>query len=440
MSSDTIVALATPPGTAALAVIRLSGPRAHAIAAALAGRTAALPIQRAIHATLRDTSGAVLDDVVLTAWQAPRSYTGEDVVEFSCHGNPLIVEAILSACLAHGARSAGPGEFTQRAFLNERIDLTQAEAVMDLIHASSARALQAARRLQSGALGRAVTRLREELLQTLAHLEAYIDFPEEDISPDTGHAITRRIDHLQEGIQALLATAPEGRRLREGYTVVLTGAPNAGKSSLLNALLQRDRAIVSPLPGTTRDTIEEAITLAGMTVRLIDTAGLRDPSDPLESLGIARTRQALATADLILHLADPAAPTPPEPATAPILKVWTKADLHPTFIPDPSSSLCVSSLTGAGLEALKDAIIQTLKLNESSLGHESAAINTRHEALLRQALEALERARAAHTASGPPEFTSADLRHALDALGQIVGEATNEDILDRLFRSFCIGK
>jgi tRNA modification GTPase len=440
MSSDTIVALATPPGTAALAVIRLSGPRAHAIAQALAGRP--LPIQHATHATLRDASGAVLDDAVLIAWKAPRSYTGEDVVEISCHGNPLIVDALLSACLAHDARSAGPGEFTQRAFLNDRIDLTQAEAVMDLIHASSQRALQAARRLQSGALGRAVTRLREDLLQTLAHLEAHIDFPEEDISPDTGHAFARRIDHLKERILALLATAPEGRRLREGYTVVLTGAPNAGKSSLLNALLQRDRAIVSPLPGTTRDTIEETITLAGMTVRLIDTAGLRDQSDPLESLGIARTRQALAAADLILHLSAPDAPSEPPACQAPLLRLLTKSDAFPSssLIPHPSSLIPVSAQTGAGLDALLEAIIQTLRLDQASLGHESAAINTRHEALLRQALEALERARAAQAASRPPEFTSADLRHALEALGQIVGETTNEDILDRLFQSFCIGK
>lgn len=437
---DTIAALATPPGAAALALLRLSGPRAHAIAAALSGRT--LAIQHATHATLRDPSGAVLDDAVLTAWKGPRSYTGEDVVEIACHGNMRIVESLLAACTALGARPARPGEFTQRAFLNDRIDLTQAEAVMDLIHATSERALQAARRLQSGALGREVGRLREDLLQTLAHLEAYIDFPDEDIDPDTGQTFTRRIAALQAAIRALLATAPEGRRLREGFTVVLAGAPNAGKSSLLNALLKRDRAIVSPLPGTTRDTIEEAITLAGMHVRLVDTAGLREQADALESLGIARTHEALAQADLILHLSSPDAPSEPPATTVPVLRIQTKSDAFPPSTLDTRHSppLRVSAQTGDGLDALQAAIIARLHLDETSLTHESVAINTRHEGLLRQALEGLERAQQAQAAGRPPEFISADLRQTLDALAQIVGETTNEDILDRLFQSFCIGK
>jgi tRNA modification GTPase len=435
MSSDTIIALATPPGVAALALIRLSGPQSHAILHALSGTIPA--IQHATHATLRSPAGEIIDDVVFTLWQSPRSHTGEDVAEISCHGNTRIVESIINAALTLGARSARPGEFTQRAFLNDRIDLTQAEAVMDLIHARSERALQAARRLQSGALGKQVTHMRESLLQTLAHLEAYIDFPDEDIDPETGQNFTQRINSLAQSIRDLLATAPEGRRLREGFTVVLAGAPNAGKSSLLNALLQRDRAIVSPIPGTTRDTIEETITLAGLPVRLIDTAGLRDDADAVESLGIDRTREALASADLILHLADPASPTSPAPAAVPVLILWTKADLHPTA-PGPGLRVCAQN--GEGLGSLHQEIIRQLHLDETSPSHESVAINTRHEALLHQALEALVRAHAAQSSAQPPEFISADLRQAMDALAQIVGETTNEDVLDRLFQNFCIGK
>ena len=439
MASDTIAALATPPGASALALIRLSGPESHDIAATLAGRSLPLPIQHASHAVLRDTSGTILDDVVLTAWKAPHSSTGEDVVEISCHGNMLIVESILTACFHLGARGARPGEFTQRAFLHERIDLTQAEAVMDLIHASSERALVAARQLHAGALGREVHRLREDLLQTLAHLEAYIDFPEEDIDPDTGHAFARRIQSLQDALRALLATAPEGRRLRHGYRVVLTGAPNAGKSSLLNALLRRERAIVSPFPGTTRDTIEESITLSGMIIHLIDTAGLRDQADALESLGMARTQEALAQADLILHLSAPDAPSTPPTASVPVLCLLSKADAFPDH-PQDADALKISAQTGAGIPELLEAITRALRLNETSLTHQSTAINTRHEALLRQAFDALERAASAHAQGSPPELTSADLRQALAALAEIVGEATNEDILDHLFHSFCIGK
>lgn len=434
---DTIAALATAPAAAALALIRISGPQAHTAASALCGRH--IPIRRPIHTVLRDASGTVLDDVVMTAWQGPSSYTGEDMVEISCHGNMRIVEAILSACSAHGVRPARPGEFTERAFLNERIDLTQAEAVMDLIQASSARALRAAQALQSGVLGHAIQELRESLLQTLAHLEAYIDFPEEDIDPDTGRAFAARITAVQSRIRSLLATAPEGRRLREGFTVVLCGAPNAGKSSLFNALLGRERAIVSPQPGTTRDTVEETITLAGMPVRLIDTAGLRDEPDAIEALGIQRTQMALESADLVLHLNAADAPSPTPETNAPVIEVAAKCD-QANICATPVAGLAVSSLTGEGLEELQRTVIRQLRLDETSHSHESVAINTRHEALLQEAQAALERAQAAHQADQAPELVSADLRCALNALSGITGETTNEDILDRLFRSFCIGK
>jgi tRNA modification GTPase len=433
---DTIIALATPPGRSALALIRLTGPASCSIAASLAGRP--LPFRRPIHTPL-SYGGSVMDDVVMTCWQGPNSYTGEDTVEISCHGNPLIVDAIIQACCHRGARLARGGEFTERAFLNERIDLTQAEAVMDLIQATSERALRAARVLQEGNLGNVVRNMIEALLQLLAHLEAYIDFPEEDIDPETGSAFQNRIDDLIAQLDKLLETAPEGRHLREGFQVVLCGAPNAGKSSLLNALLHRDRAIVSPIPGTTRDTIEETITLAGMTVRLVDTAGLRDDADAVEQLGIARTRDALAGADLIIHLVDPSDPHPaPSPGNAPTLHCFTKCDLH-TGETD-GETLRLSSVTGEGLDRLQERIISHLSCDETSPAHDSIAINARHESLLVRAREALVTARESQAAQNPPELISSDLRLALQAFSEITGEVTNEDILDRLFKNFCIGK
>lgn len=435
-SSDTIIAPATPPGRSALALIRLSGPAAREIAESLAGRM--LEPRRPVYTPFVD-EGSVLDDVVVTFWQAPRSYTGEDTVEISCHGNPLIVESLLRACCRRGARMARGGEFTERAFLHERIDLTQAEAVMDLIQATSERSLRAARTLQEGHLGRQVREMIEELLQLLAHLEAYIDFPEEDIDPETGSGFLQRINGLLGLLDSLLKTAPEGRHLREGFQVVICGAPNAGKSSLLNALLRRDRAIVSPLPGTTRDTIEESITLHGMTVRLVDTAGLRTGADAMEQLGINRTKEALSSADLIILLVDPSEPgTLPDPGNSPVIHCQSKCDIH--TIPAPEGWLRLSAHTGEGLDALQDRIVGQLALDETSPGLESLAINSRHEALLAQACDALLSAREGQATGRPPELISTDLRLALQSLSEITGEVTNEDVLDRLFKNFCIGK
>ncbi|MDX6766524.1 MAG: tRNA uridine-5-carboxymethylaminomethyl(34) synthesis GTPase MnmE [Candidatus Methylacidiphilales bacterium] len=442
-ATDTIVALATPPGRSALALIRLSGPQALELAATLAAPRP-LPPRRAVHAVLK-LDGKMLDDAVVTCWPGPGSYTGEDTAEICCHGNPLIVESLMEACCRLGARVARGGEFTERAFLNGRMDLTQAEAVMDLIQAGSERALRAARALQDGHLGKSVRAMVEELLQLLAHLEAHIDFPEEDIDPQTGAAFLQGIDNLSAHLESLLETAPEGRHLREGFQVVLCGAPNAGKSSLLNALLQRDRAIVSPVPGTTRDTIEETITLGGMCVRLVDTAGLRPDADAVEQLGIARTHEALAAADLVLHLVDPLDPQP-QPQTqlledtgsAPVLHLRSKCDLHPG--PLPEEWLAVSAKTGHGLDALRQRIASHLRMDETSGGLDALAINSRHEALLARARDALLAAREGQSTGRPPELVSSDLRLALQSLSEITGRVTNEHILDRLFKNFCIGK
>ena len=294
---DTVAACATPPGISALALIRLSGPKAADIASLLAGK--ALPPRQPLARRLR-LQNQVLDEAVLTFWPGPGSYTGEDLVEISCHGNPLVVETILQALQQKGARIARPGEFTERAFLHGRIDLTQAEAVLDVLHAGSERALLAAQRALAGQLRERLMEIRSGLLDLLARIEAYIDFPEEDIQPEVGEGFRKDVSRLLQAISGLLATAPLGQRLRSGYRLVLMGPPNVGKSSLLNALLGTDRAIVSPVPGTTRDTVEESIVLAGFPVRLIDTAGLRPASDPVEQQGIQRTRDAAEQADLVL--------------------------------------------------------------------------------------------------------------------------------------------
>jgi tRNA modification GTPase len=437
LTTDTIIALATPPGPSAIALLRMSGPQAHAAASQFI--KAKLPVRKAVHADFI-ADGALLDDVVVTAWEKPASYTGEDLIEISCHGNMLIVEKIIAACCAAGARLSQPGEFTQRAFENGKMDLTQAEAVMDVIQAQSERSLAAAHRLRGGALAVQTGSARETLLNNLAHLEAYIDFPDEDIKPEVQDTFRKTVSDLIAGTDRLLATAREGKRLREGLTVVLAGAPNAGKSSLLNRLLNADRAIVSPLPGTTRDTIEAAILLEGIRIRLIDTAGLREGGDEIEQLGMARTRDAVAQADLILQIEDGLAPhglDVPHATATPVLHVRTRSDLA-GFL--PGAGLSLSSVTGDGLDRLKQEIVRVLQLDASLAGQEEVAINTRHETALTRARENLERALQQAAAGAPPELVSADLRQALDAYGEIIGHVTNEDMLDRLFKTFCIGK
>jgi len=313
MQGETIAAIATPPGEGALAVIRISGAKALTVADAVFRATkpaSEIEDRRVVFGKIVDAKGEVLDEVLLTVFRNPRSYTGEDLVEISGHGGSLVASRVLTAALEAGARMARPGEFTERAFLNGKLDLTQAEAVMDLISASTPRAARAAASQLEGRLGEEITALRGELLESVAHLEAFIDFPEEGIDPESGAALRRRMEGIAAHLARLLATANEGRLLREGITLALCGAPNAGKSSLLNRLLGSERAIVSATPGTTRDTIEERASLGGYPFRVIDTAGLRETSDPVEREGVERARHAADNADLRIHLIDASARTP----------------------------------------------------------------------------------------------------------------------------------
>ncbi len=436
---DTIAASATPPGISALALIRVSGPKAATIASLLAGQ--ALSPRQPTPRRLR-LQNQILDEAVLTFWPGPRSYTGEDLVEISCHGNPLVVETILQSLQQNGARIARPGEFTERAFLHGRIDLTQAEAVLDVLHAGSERALLAAQRSLAGQLKDRLMEIRSGLLDLLARIEAYIDFPDEDIQPEVGGGFRKDVSRLLQAISGLLATAPLGQRLRSGYRLVLMGPPNVGKSSLLNALLGTDRAIVSPVPGTTRDTVEESIVLAGFPVRLIDTAGVRPSTDPIEQEGIQRTRTAAEQADLVLALIDRTQPKDPcesewQRLNGKVLRILTKSDLPPSFFGEGQP---VSVKTGEGLEPLRQLIARRLAGNLLAPGSEEIAVNARHAEGLQKATEALATASSSLAARAGPELVASDLRLALQALESILGVGTSEDVLDRLFAQFCIGK
>ena len=448
LTTDTIAALATPVGTSAIAVVRVSGPDCAALAQALFG-PAPLPPRVARHTNYRNLGGDILDDVVATFYQGPRSYTGEDSLEIALHGNPFIAQSILNDLLAREIRLAEAGEFTRRAFLGGRMDLSQAEAVMDLIHARSQRALTAANQQLRGSLGRHLGELTEGLLLVLARIEAYIDFPDEDLPAEDRQIVITELDRVLRGTARLLATHHYGELLRDGIKTIIIGEPNAGKSSLLNRLVGRDRALVSSEPGTTRDFIEERIILGPHCLRLIDTAGLNPTPAALEKLGMDKTLERAAEADLFLWVLDAARPTPPLPpeVTARLtpentLILLNKSDLPATTtLPSPSlPSLRISALTGDGIDALTEHITRLADAFRQDQGDEIIAINARHAYALRRATECLETARAKVSAHGPTELLASDLRGALDAFGEIAGKIDNERMLDHLFKTFCIGK
>jgi tRNA modification GTPase len=446
-SPDTIAALATPVGTAALAVIRISGPDTGRLGGDIFGE---VPPPRVVQrARYRDRSGAALDDVLFTFFRGPNSYTGEDSLEVSCHGNPVIAQLMLRDLYARGCRPAEPGEFTRRAFLNGRMDLSQAEAVMDLIHARSERALAAARRQMDGALGRQMQALIDGTLDALARVEAHIDFPDEDLPREDLDAVRSGVRDVLRGADRLLATRMYGDLLRGGAKTVIFGEPNAGKSSLLNRLLGRDRAIVSAEPGTTRDFIEEAVAVGPHCLRLIDTAGLNGAPGPLERLGMEKTLERIADADLLLLVEDATRPAPlPPPGLAldpaRTIRVLSKADLLPRPPAADRSArfetVTVSALTGAGIEELRGALLRRADGFQGAVGPDSVAINARHANALAQAKECLSSALLNLEEAPQSELLASDLRGALDALGEISGRVDNEQVLDRLFASFCIGK
>ncbi len=447
--SDTIAALASPPGEGAISLIRISGPEAIYVADKIFLGHAAPHEMRSGHQRFGGIwdQGKKIDEVMLVVHRAPRSYTGEHVVEISCHGGVLITGKVLQTVLRHGARMARPGEFTERAFLNGKMDLTQAEAVMDLIRAQSELAMRSAQEQLSGRLGHQVMELRDRVLGVLAHVEAYIDFPEEDIDPETGDALVGRMVDVEKQIQKLLDTAETGRILREGVRTVLAGAPNAGKSSLLNAMVGFDRAIVSEIPGTTRDTIEEWVHFHGLALRLIDTAGLRETEDVVEAEGVHRTRKMLGMADVVLHVVDASQPKPAgftrETAEHAFL-ILNKSDIgtHPDWQDDIGKEgvVPVSCVTGEGIDRMGTLMAEAVGM--ASLGNDGGvtAINTRHRMCLEKALQAMQKAVESMRAQESPEFVAIFIRETLDFVGEVVGKTDTEDLLGEIFSTFCLGK
>ena len=449
MLSDPIVALATPPGRSALAVIRLSGRGAFDVAGRCLrpfhpDRPRAALRARLVH----PGTGEHVDDVVAAPFPAPRSYTGEDVVEISTHGGLLVPGEAVAALVAAGARPAQPGEFTRRALLHGKLDLLQAEATADLIDAGApAQRRRALRQLDRGLSSR-LEALRGELLELEALIAYDIDFPEEDEGPVSPARVTAAWRAVRERIKALLATAPEGERLREGALLVIAGPPNAGKSSLFNALLGQERAIVTEVPGTTRDAIEASTVIAGFPFRLVDTAGLRDSDDRVEQIGIEVARRYVDAADLILFCEDHAAASGEQYArrrdaflanlSAPVVRVTTKQDLATRPPPD---GLPVSVVTGVGLDALRARLAETAFGRLLALGDvEPVVTRARHRTALERALGEVESFSAARERGVDAAATATHLRAAVGALDDLIGVVTPDDVLDRLFASFCVGK
>lgn len=442
---DTITAVATAPGAGGVGIVRLSGPRSRSIANAITGR--ALRPRHAHHVRFRDAEGATLDDGIALYFAAPASFTGEDVVELQAHGSPAVLEALVARCCALGARRARPGEFSERAFLEGRLDLAQAEAVADLIAAADLTAARAARRALDGEFSRRVEALASALLAVRVHVEAAIDFADEPIDTMGGAALRAQLASLAGDLDALLQAAERGRRLRDGLHAVIVGPPNAGKSSLLNALAGSERAIVTDIAGTTRDLLHEVVRVDGVELSLVDTAGLREGGDAIEQEGMRRARDELARADLAIVVVDARDAAAGEAAVAgalagvpQVLWVHNKADLLPAPWPDPTGdALWVSARTGSGLPQLH-ARLRELALGAPGAGAEGAfTARARHVDALQRARDELADARG-HLAHEALDLAAEALRLAHDRLGEITGRVHADDLLGHIFSSFCIGK
>jgi tRNA modification GTPase len=442
--NDTIVAISTPPGRGGLGVVRLSGVEARRITGEILRGPVEFQPWRAQLAELIDVQGHTVDQVVVTLFEAPRSYTAEDLVEISCHGSPVVLRHAVERALAAGARLAESGEFTLRGFLHGRIDLAQAEAVRDLIEATTLYQARIAAQQVSGSVSRRIAPLKEQFLELIALLEAGIDFAEDDISVAAPAEILRRLAPIQDGIIRLAESFQYGAVVRAGLTLAIVGRPNVGKSSLFNRLLEQDRAIVTDIPGTTRDLVSETASIAGIPVKLVDTAGIRDSAEMVESLGIERSYQAMADADLILVVIDFSRPLDAQDQAL-IARAQTqgrhlvagnKCDLGSLS----GAGLAVSALTGEGIPRLRELILESIAPKGAFEQETGFITSLRHEQLLRESAAYLEKARGAVEAAIPHEMLLLDLYAALRPIDAITGATTADDILNRIFSTFCIGK
>lgn len=441
VDTDTIVAIATAPGAGGVGIVRLSGPRAHAIGEAICGRR--LQVRRVQYAQFHDAAGEVLDDGIVLCFRAPASFTGEDVVELQGHGSPVVLQALQARCVELGARLAGPGEFSQRAFLNGKLDLAQAEAIADLIAAADLYAVRAARRSLEGVFSRQVERLMEQVLQLRVQVEAAIDFADEPLETLGGAALRQAVQDTRQTLARLCQEAERGWRLRDGLHAVLVGPPNAGKSSLLNALAGSERAIVTDIAGTTRDVLQETVRIGGVELTLVDTAGLRQAGDAIEAEGIRRARAELARADLALVVLDARDPDSGRAAVAAdlagvpqVLWLYNKVDLLPEPPVLPEGALALSARTCAGVPALQ---AQLAALAGGRAGDGAFSARARHVAALQRAGEWLAQAQQ-ELAVEALELAAEALGQAHAALGEIGGRVDADALLGHIFSSFCIGK
>jgi len=459
IQADTIAAIATPPGTGGIGIIRASGPDAERI-----GRTLFRPrnapeafrSHRLYHGDiLCPSTGRILEEVLVAFLRAPHSFSGEDTLEIHCHGGPLILEEVLQAVLRAGARSAGPGEFTRRAFLNGRIDLTQAEAVQEMISARTTRGLDLAIDHLGGGLSRAFGELRASILDILTLLEAEIDFQEEDdIETAPREGLLDQLRDITARIEELTASYGEGRLVRDGAKVVITGKANVGKSSLFNRLLGEKRAIVTPHAGTTRDFIEESVSIRGIPVRFVDTAGIRESKDPIEKEGIDLVWQQAAAADVVVIVLDGSSPFTAEDHSIVdanrgrnLVVAINKCDLTRVLdgstLPEELSGrelLPISAKTGEGLDALRHAVHDAINRSTGECHSDTVLTNLRHRVALERAHISLRTAEQGLSGGLSPEFIAFDLRESLDILGEVTGQTVTEEVLDRIFSTFCIGK